>query len=93
MKYSIRGVLRLALACAVAACSWVVSAVSHVAETVYVTCRAIKNLLADGFILMATDKPSEPEAVSFARAKSFVLRIARRERPVVTSSWRHCPSI
>lgn len=28
----------------------------------------------------------------FAAAKSFYLRIARRERPVVTAGWRCCPS-
>ena len=31
-------------------------------------------------------------AVRKAQAKAFVQRLAKRERPVVTSSWRMCPS-
>lgn len=89
----IRGFLSLALACAVAASSLAVASISHVAETVYVTCRAFKNLLVDGFMAMATEQPGKPEAVPFVRAKAFVLRIAKRERPTVTPGWRMCPSI
>ena len=28
----------------------------------------------------------------FASAKSFYLRLAKRERPVITAGWRACPS-
>lgn len=31
-------------------------------------------------------------AVQLVQAKAFVLRLAKRERPVVTASWRMCPS-
>jgi len=32
-------------------------------------------------------------AVLLAQAKAFTLRLIKRERPVVTASWRMCPSI
>jgi len=92
MKKSFRGFLSLAFACAIAVGSLLVSSVAHVAKTAYVTCRAFKNLLVDGFMAMATKQPAQPEAVAYVRAKEFVLRIAKRERPVVTQSWRMCPS-
>jgi hypothetical protein len=31
-------------------------------------------------------------AVALRRAKQFVLRIVKRDRPVVTPRWRMCPS-
>jgi hypothetical protein len=33
-----------------------------------------------------------PASIRITQAKAFVQRIAKRERPVVTSSWRMCPS-
>lgn len=32
-------------------------------------------------------------AVAFVQAKAFVQRIVKRERPVMTASWRMCPSV
>lgn len=93
MKRSFRGFLGLALAACVAISSLAVASVSHVAGTVFASCRAFKNLLVDGFLALATPTPDKPEAVPFVRAKAFVLRLIRRERVVLTSSWRHCPSI
>lgn len=30
--------------------------------------------------------------ISIKQAKAFVLRLVKRDRPVITSSWRMCPS-
>jgi len=40
-----------------------------------------------------SDSGAKGSMVLFVQAKAFVLRIAKRERPVVTASWRMCPSI
>ncbi len=92
MKRSFRGFISLLAACAIAASSFA-HAVADVAHTVYASCRAFKNLLVDNFMALATTEPGKPETAPFVRARAFVLRIAKRERPVVTSSWRMCPSI
>lgn len=34
----------------------------------------------------------EMPKVAFFRAKEFVQRIAKRERPILSSTWRMCPS-
>jgi len=33
-----------------------------------------------------------PASIRIVQVKAFVQRIAKRERPVVTCSWRMCPS-
>ncbi len=55
--------------------------------------RALKNLLVDTFKSHAQAKALWADAVPFTRAKSFVARIVKRDRPVLTNSWRMCPSI
>jgi hypothetical protein len=49
------------------------------------------------FILGALELAHQPAAVRqpavlLVQAKAFVLRLIKRERPVVTASWRMCPS-
>lgn len=87
---------RALLACAALA-AVAYSAFSHVADTVVATCRAVKNFAFDQFMLavntVARQEPSTGSAVWFARAGAFVARIVKRERPVVESSWRMCPSV
>lgn len=92
MKRSFRGFVSLLAVCAVAAATVFASASYHLVQTVYIGCRAFKDLLVDGFMALATAQTGKPEIVPFVRARSFVLRIAKRERPVVTASWRMCPS-
>jgi hypothetical protein len=33
-----------------------------------------------------------PQAVGQARAQAYVARLVKRDRPVLTASWRMCPS-
>jgi hypothetical protein len=40
-----------------------------------------------------TDGGAKGGMVVYVKAKAFALRIAKRDRPVVTASWRMCPSI
>lgn len=68
------------------------NAVKHVADTVYTSCRAFKNLLVDNFLSLAVATPSAPQVAGYPQAKSFQARIEKRERPVLTNSWRMCPS-
>lgn len=83
----------MAVACAMAAGVLVVAASSHMVNVVVTSCRAFKDRLVANFMDLATPTLSEPEAVPFARAKEFKARIEKRERPVLTASWRQCPSI
>lgn len=43
--------------------------------------------------LASDDVERQAPKVKLARAKSFVQRILKRERPVVMPSWRMCPSV
>lgn len=78
---------------ALAVATSVGNAIKHVAETAYVTCRAFKNLLVDNFMALAITDPTVTKATGYPQAKSFQARIEKRERPVLTNSWRMCPSI
>ena len=56
--------------------------------------QAMKSLalcFVDG-IAPAADKLHRPR-VAFVQAKAFMQRIIKRERPVMTASWRMCPSV
>ena len=68
------------------------NAIKHVAETAFATCRAFKNLIVDNFLSLAVATPSAPQVAGYPQAKSFQARIEKRERPVLTNSWRMCPS-
>lgn len=62
-------------------------------ELVVATGRAVKNLVLDGFKLAANqDADARRAVVWFVVAKAFVQRLAKRERLVLTASWRMCPS-
>jgi hypothetical protein len=69
-----------ALACAAASSTFVA------------TVRAIKNLVLDGFKLAVPAVEARRPAVLFVQARAFVLRLAKRQRPEVSGSWRMCPS-
>ncbi len=93
MKKSFRSYLIMAAASIMATASLAVAAVSNIADKVLSTCRAFKNYLVDTFLGLASAEPGTPEVVPIVRAKEFILRIARRERVILTNSWRSCPSI
>lgn len=94
MKRSFRGWVSLALVCAMSVSALAVSAVRHVAEMAFATCRAFKSLLVDNFLSLPKPNPLDRAAVvPKVQARAFSTRIEKRERPVVTSSWRMCPSI
>lgn len=82
------------LACAAAACLALVSyAFGAVERAVVATYHAAKDLVLDGFKLAARkDDTSTLPLIAFVQAKAFVLRLAKRERPEVSGSWRMCPS-
>lgn len=67
--------------------------------TITLSAYAVVKDLAHAFVVRVLDivAPKEAEAkapaVLLVRAKAFVLRLVKRERPVVTPSWRMCPSI
>ncbi len=53
-----------------------------------------KAWLVDAVGLVAgTDTEQRKPAVLLVQAKMFVQRLVKRERPVVTSTWRMCPSV
>lgn len=93
MKRSRTLVLFAALAgLALAVATSVGNAIKHAAETAYVTCRAFKNLLVDNFMALAVTEPTAHQVAGYPQAKSYQARIEKRERPVLTNSWRMCPS-
>ena len=93
MKKSFLGFLIAIAVCAIAASSLAVAAVSHAADMLCTSCRAFKDRLVADFMALATPTQSQPETAPYARSKEFKARIEKRERPVVTASWRSCPSI
>lgn len=73
-----------------------------IAATAYTACvapivfaaRAVKDWALDGFKLATKDEGfglGRPQ-VPFVQARAFVLRLAKRERPQLSGSWRMCPS-
>lgn len=46
-----------------------------------------------GLKLFQAEPTGRNPAVRIVQAKAFVARILKRERPVLTSAWRMCPSI
>jgi len=81
------------LACAAVA-AFSVSTYDHAVTAVSVAYRGVKDFLVEGFKLVAgtPETPKEP-AVQLVQAKSFVQRIVKRQRPMVTPGWRMCPSV
>lgn len=55
--------------------------------------RIVKNVVEHALgLAVASDEGKAASVVSFVQAKAFMLRIAKRERPVVSQDWRMCPS-
>lgn len=61
---------------------------------IYAVARAVKAWAFDGLKLAASSDGvgfARPQ-VLFVQARAFVLRLAKRERPQLSGSWRMCPS-
>lgn len=88
---SFRSVFVLAVLAGFAIVSSGFAAVRSIAAATY---RAVKDWMLDGFKLVAGEASDlNPVSIRIVQAKAFVLRIIKRERPVLSSSWRMCPSI
>lgn len=94
MKRSYLMAACLALAAVFTAC-W--RTTRDAADQVYLAYRQVKDWLA-GHALSACklatpkDETAKRPVVRLIQAKAFVLRLAKRERPELTGSWRMCPS-
>lgn len=63
------------------------------ADLVVSTARAVKNWVRDGFELAAAAEAEKARTVlPFVQARAFVGRLIRRERVLLSSGWRQCPS-
>lgn len=86
---------RSLLAFALMACASLAAACYRlVAEPVVAAYRMVRSVVFDAFKLASNESygASKP-MVKRVQAKAFTQRIEKRERPVVTSAWRMCPSI
>jgi hypothetical protein len=89
-RSSFSRLLLAAIAFAAAACSSIAQAA---VATVYAVGYVLKSLVLSGIELASNKDASLRRAVIwFVWAKAFTMRIARRQRPLVSSSWRMCPS-
>lgn len=69
-------------------------AYNAVASPMVAIARALKGWTLDGLKLAAGSDGegfARPQ-VLFVQARAFVLRLAKRERPQLSGSWRMCPS-
>jgi hypothetical protein len=82
-------VLALAGAAAIAFAADFLAPVVNIARRAYGT---VRDVFLHGFELAAQTATVRQPAILLVQAKAFVLRLAKRERPVVTTSWRMCPS-
>ena len=82
------------LAIALLACASLAVACYHaVADPVVAVCRMAKSFVLDACKLAANEGSGVAKpAVQCVQAKAFVQRLVKRERPVLTNSWRMCPS-
>lgn len=88
-----RSLFAWALMASAAVCAAVAAVTVPIAQAVVATARAFKDFVLDGFKLAGGEDEGEAQpAVMLVQAKAFVLRLAKRERPEVSGSWRMCPS-
>jgi hypothetical protein len=80
-------------ACAVSAACVIRAVCEPAIERVAAVWRRAKELVLGGLQLSASPGTEPQPAVWRFKVKAFILRIAKRERPVMTSNWRMCPSI
>lgn len=89
---SFRSLAFVALAACMAAASYAVSAVRSVARSAWAYAGSIARSVLTGPVPMVNAAEVKPQARIVA-AKPFQARQEKRERPVVCSAWRMCPSI
>lgn len=94
MKRSLFGLVALAIASCFAFCWRCLTEPVDVAYRVY---RVVKDVAVkfacEALKLAATIQADRmPAIVALVQAKAFVMRLAKRERPMITSTWRMCPS-
>lgn len=83
----------LALACATFMADRVSDGYSMGKALIHATRNHIANAIDFGLQLFANEPSGRNPSVRIVQAKAFVQRLVKRERPVVTASWRACPSI
>jgi hypothetical protein len=95
MKSTFRSLAAMALMACAASLAFVDRTVFDPVATAY---KAVKRAII-AWVVRALDTVVPKQAMDlnpvslFAAAKSFYLRIVRRERLQLTGSWRSCPSI
>lgn len=85
---------------AAVACLAMVACVSSVADSVHAIAMSayhygrdmVLKVFAGPVEIETAQTPTSPR-VQILRAESFVQRLLKRSRPVVTPGWRECPSI
>ncbi|RYF27557.1 MAG: hypothetical protein EOO23_07875 [Comamonadaceae bacterium] len=84
----------IALFAGVAAMALAHYVVAPVVYAAVATCRWLKDFALDAFKVVggSGEGMGRPALVRLVQAKAFVLRLAKRERPELTGSWRMCPS-
>jgi hypothetical protein len=84
---------RYAILLGMACSTFVVRCTEPLFRFAVVIARAAKKLALDGFVLAAGQRQAQfVPFLPLVKAKAFVLRLIKRARPEVSSSWRMCPS-
>jgi uncharacterized membrane protein len=77
------------------ACAALASAAYAAYDSVATAYARVKTFVMEGVAVVGVtaEKPQSAPVVFLVQAKAFVMRLAKRERPVLTTTWRMCPSI
>lgn len=79
---------------ALAACALAISAAAYAAAPVAAACRFVAIHVAAAFGMAAPATKIKQLTPSWCvKGKAFAGRLAKRERPLLTSTWRMCPSV
>lgn len=94
MKRSLFAFVALALASCLAACWRFLADPIGVVHRAYQEVKDFAAKFAISALKLAGKTPDDrmPAIVALVQAKAFVIRLAKRERPTITSTWRMCPS-
>lgn len=69
------------------------AAYDHIKVAAAATIRGVTAVVKSGLSLFAASEPARTDGIPMVQAKAFEQRLSKRERPVLTASWRMCPSI
>lgn len=94
MKRSLFAFAALALASCLAACWRCLTDPVGVVSRAYQEVKYFAAKFAISALKLAKQATDDrmPAIVALVQAKAFVIRLAKRERPVITTTWRMCPS-